>query len=209
MEFYQCVVKCYSGYSHPPKFCLACKFRSIPQILISIILARFSVSWWFQASLLDLKSCLCPHLYGARVIFGHRGYCLSCKGNVFLLQGNCVRMSGCHHIDMFHTHFTYSCHKSCYIQKSISYALWVVYVVSLSVCVWSQLSPIIVYICVNDLTFSHFLSNLASFSFSELCTLLLQPSSFLPFPLELHSVQRPQHPLASKTMQWFPPVYFP
>jgi hypothetical protein len=43
-----------------------------------------------------------------------------------------------------------------------------------------------------------FPSNLASSSFLELCTLLLQPSSFLPCLLKPRSAQRPQPPLHPK-----------
>lgn len=37
--------------------------------------------------LLDLKISSCSHIYVINVIFGHWDYCLSCKGNVVLLQG--------------------------------------------------------------------------------------------------------------------------
>ena len=113
-------------------------------------------STWFQAPLLDLKSFLCSHLHATCVIFWHRGCCLSCKGNLVLLQGNCVRMSDFHHINMFHTHVMHSCHEGCCIKQSMSYVSWMVYFVSLSVSVWSQSSPINVCICFNDLTLSHF-----------------------------------------------------
>ena len=137
LEFYQCVTNCCSGYNHPPKFWLTYKFQSLPWILQSIILGHLLVSWWFQAPLLDPKSCLHYHLYASCVIIGHRGCCFSCKGNVVLLQGNWVRMSDFHHIDMFHTHFMQSCHEGRCINPSMSYAFWMVYVVSLSVCVCS------------------------------------------------------------------------
>ena len=65
-------------------------------------------------------------------------------------------MSGCHHIDMFDTHFMHSCHEGRCIKKIMSYAFWMVYVVSLSVCVQSQSSPTNVYICFTDLTLNHF-----------------------------------------------------
>lgn len=156
LKFYQCVTKCCSTYKHPPKFWVTCKFHSLPWIFQSIILGHLLVKWWFQAPLLDIKICLRYHIYATCVIFGHRGCCLSCKGNVVLLQGNCVHMSSCHHIDMFQTHFMHSCHEGCCIKKSMSYVFWMVYVVSLSVHVRSQSSPINVYICSTDLTLRHF-----------------------------------------------------
>ena len=156
LEFYQCVAKYCISYNHPPNFWLTWKFRSLPWILWSIILGRLLVSWWFQAPLLDPKSCPRSHIYVACVIFRHSGCCLSCKGNVVLLQVNCVCTSGCHHINVLHSHFTHSCHEGCCIKKSISYAFWMVYIVSLSVRVRSQLSPMNVYICFIDLTLIHF-----------------------------------------------------
>ncbi len=131
---------------------------------------------------------------------GHRGHCLSCKGNVVLLQGNCVCMSSSHHIDMFHSHFTDSCHQGYYIKWSRSYAFWMVYVVSLSVRVRSQSSPITVYIYVTHLIRSHFPSNLASFCFLELCTLLLQTSNSFPCLLKCHILRRPQPTLLSRNV---------
>jgi len=148
--------KCCSGYNHIPKFWLAWKFKSLPQILRLIILDSLLVSWWFQAPILDLKGCPCSHLHAACVIFGYRGCCFSCKGNVVLLQGNCVRMSGCHHIDMLYSHLMHSFHEGCCIKKSMSYVFLMVYVASLTVCGRSQSSPITVYICFNDLTLIHF-----------------------------------------------------
>ena len=65
-------------------------------------------------------------------------------------------MSGFHHIDMFHIHLTHPRHEGCCIKESMSYVLWIVYVVSLSVRVQSQSSPINVFICSTDLTLSHF-----------------------------------------------------
>ena len=53
---------------------------------------------------------------GIGVVVGHA------KGMLFCFKGKHVRISGCHHIDMFHTHFVHSCHKGCCIKKSVSYA---------------------------------------------------------------------------------------
>jgi len=64
---------------------------------------------------------------GTRVVVCHA------KGMFFFFKGKNVRMSGCHHIEMFHTHFVHSCHEVCCIKKSMSYEFWMVYVVSLSV----------------------------------------------------------------------------
>ena len=123
------------------------------------------------------------------------------KGMLFCFKGKQVRMSGFHHIDMFHTHFTHSCHEGCCIKWSMPYGFWMVYVVSLSVRVWSQSSLITVYIYVTHLTLSHFPSNLASFCFPKLCTFLLQTSSFLPCLLKPRSVQKHQPPLFVETPQ--------
>lgn len=177
---------CCSGYKYPPKFWFTWKFQSVPWILWLIILGHLLLRWWFQAHLLELKSFLCSHLYATCVIFGHRVCCFSCKGNVVFLQWNCVCMSGCHHIDIFLTHFTHFCHEGCCIKKSMYYAFWMVHVVSLSVHVRSKLSRITIYICVTNLTLSHFLNNLTSSSFLELFTFLLQKLGFLPCLLKPH-----------------------
>lgn len=75
---------------------------------------------------------------------------------LFCFKGKHVHKICCHHIDMFDTHFVHSCHEGCCIKKGMSYALWMVYVVKLSVYVWLQSSPINVYTCFNYITLSHF-----------------------------------------------------
>lgn len=76
-----------------------------------------------------------------------------------------------------------------------------VYVVSLSVCVWSKSSPIM-FTCVSLIShLAIFPRNLASSIFPELRTLILQPLSFLPYLLKPHSTQRHQNPFPTKTPQ--------
>lgn len=102
----------------------------------------------------------------------------------WLLQGNCVRRRGYHHIDMFHSHFTHSCHKGCCIKKSMSYALWMVIIVSLSVYVRSQSSPINVYICFTDLTLSYFSKKPSLIQLPETMCFASATIKLLPFHVE-------------------------
>ena len=54
-----------------------------------------------------------------------------------------------------------------------------------------------------------FSRNLDSSSFLELHALLLQPSSFFPYLLQLCNTQESQPPLENRTVQWSSPVSFP
>lgn len=85
-----------------------------------------------------------------------------------------------------------------------------VYVISLSVpmCDHSQVLSLFTSI----LLISHlpiFSRNLDSSSFLELHALLLQPSSFFPYLLQLCNTQESQPPLENRTVQWSSPVSFP
>jgi len=142
---------------------------------------------------------------------------------LFCFKGNLVRMSCFHYINMFHTHFTHSFHKGCCIKKSMFYTFWMVYVVSLSVCVWSYLSLITVYICFTDLTLNQFpwqlsliqLPKIVHFAFAtlKLCPFPTGTAQCVETPAYLgiqkcvvvsSSVLPSQNPLSSETVQCCP-----
>ena len=77
------------------------------------------------------------------------------KGMFFCFKGKHVHMSGCHHIDMFHTHLTLISRSFLHHEKSFLCILDGLGCVTKCLCVITVKSYH-VYICFIDLTLSHF-----------------------------------------------------
>ena len=147
---------CCRGYNHPPKFLLACKFRSLTWILQSFILGHLLVSWWFQTPLLDPKSCPRSHLYATYVISRHSVCCFSCKGNVVLLQGKACA----HEWLSSHRHVSHPPHPLL-SRRLLHQAKYVLCILDGLRCVTKcpcviTVKSYHVYICFIDLTLSYF-----------------------------------------------------
>lgn len=114
------------------------------------------VTCWYAVDLklplLDLMSWSCYHLHAACVIFGRRYCCLSCKGNVVLLQGKaCAR-----ELLSSHRHVSHSLH-ALLSQRLLHQEKYVLYILDGLCCITKCSCAITVksYRCLHLCHWSH------------------------------------------------------